>query len=163
MKSINLFLLLVAICLTYSCNTKNENTSQAKDTQAVQSDIDEIALQIANSPAYILLDSLQAEMNIECRMAYNEYLINRKENNFAEILKIYQSDIQFPEKRVKLQKLGINLPQKLEAIAAEIQRTSTKLSEEFPVLVKSGNAELIKKLMTIKPQSGLGNPLNIKL
>lgn len=163
MKHTNLFLLIIATCLTYSCNSKSENSHTKKVADNVQDESDNVAKKIANSPTYHLLDSLQAEMNIECRMAYNKYLINRSENNFAAILSIYQSAIPFPEKREKLKKSGLDLPQKLEKIASDIQKTSTSLAEEFPILTQPNGAEVIKKVMTIKPQSGLDNPLHTKL
>lgn len=159
MKSTKLFILFIATCLTYSCNTKNENSNTTQDIQNVNNDIESIASKIANSSTYNLLDSLQAEMNIECRTAYNEYLMSRKENNFAEILRIYQSNIPFPQKRERLQQLGLLLPQKLDDLASEIQKTGTKLSVEFPILTQRSP----KKIISIKPQSGLDNPLNTKL
>ena len=162
MKSIKLFILLIAACLTYSCDTKNEN-SKTNNIQNANNDIDKIASKIANSSTYNLLDSLQAEMNIECRTAYNEYLMNRKENNFAEILRIYQRNIPFPQKREQLQQLGLLLPQKLDNLASEIQKTGTKLTVEFPILTQPNNSEVLKKIISIKPQSGLDNPLSTKL
>lgn len=162
-------LLCIILVLVFSCHSKkgDKHTKQSistVDTTNQDTAVTGIALAITSSPAYTVLDSLQAAFNMEVRVAYNHYLIHRKENNAAAIINLYQSNMPFPQKRQALDKLGLTFPPALDQLSDDIAKTANKLATEFPILndpIRS--PAIIKKALEIKPQTGVTNPLNIKL
>lgn len=167
-----LFYLLLGINFLFSCNPKEVKNSPEnpafdnKDENPNKTENDSltvVAVKIANSPTYIALDSLQGILNTEVRIAYDSYLINRKKNNTIEIIKVYQSNMKFNTKREVLKKLGFTLSPALDKLATEIEKTANNLSVEFPILNnKVISKTIIEKVLVIKPQSGLSNPLETR-
>ena len=71
--------------------------------------LNELAQKIITSSIYLQYDSLLTELNFEKRIAYDEYLITRKQNNNAEIITLLNNNgIALAKKREALLKLGLN-------------------------------------------------------
>jgi len=154
------FIISIVLSLSFSCDFKKEQSPINEPKEVLVNDA--MINEIANSPQYKVLDRLRAELNLEVRTAYNYHLINRSKNNTGQILKTYQSELPFSEKRALLKDLELDLPEALDDLAMKIEKTENELASLFPVL-KGKKNQVMERVLAIKPQSGVSNPLNLKL
>ena len=122
----------------------------------------ELVDKISSSSIYKEYDSLQNVLNFEKRIAYDEYMITRKQNNNAEIISLLNNNnMALAKKREDLLKLGFKLSYEYERVSISMVLIKTKLLNTFPELLtmNATEQEHVLQLVTEKKSKAIISPI----